>query len=429
MVELKKDIKEPNCEELFDLIVKFAGYGFNKSHSAAYAMVTFYTSYLKQYYPTEFMASLLTSEKDNTDKVVRYVDEVKRMGYELVPPHINKSYLVFSANTIENQEVVMFGMGALKGAGDVAINSIINSREDGGDFKDLSDFISRIDGSKVNKRVIEALIKSGALDCFGYTRHAMLEQLEDIVESVGKAAQAKKQAVGSLFGDDEDMTTIELTLKDMPEYDDSQILEFEKGSLGFYVSGHPMDKYRESLEEINYTLSSQVDELADGAEALIVGQIESIVNKVSKKGFKFGIATIMDFHGSLELMLFEDRLKELEEDFDLTKPIAFKVKAKVNDFGTQLSLRKIETLKEAKKEKLKTKKVEKIEPTLNVAIDYADDYNILFKIHEIVSQNQGKRPMMITVKSKLGDVELDSGYYVGKAVEGMLKELSGVYVG
>ncbi len=425
---VKKGYQRVHCEELFDLIVKFAGYGFNKSHSAAYAMVTFYTSYLKQHYPTEFMASLLTSEKDNTDKVVRYVDEVKRMGYELVPPHINKSDLVFNANTLDDKEVVMFGMGALKGAGDVAINSIIASREDGGEFTGLSDFISRIDGSKVNKRVIEALIKSGALDCFGYTRHAMLEQLEDIVEAVGKAAQAKKQAVGSLFGDDEDMTTIELTLKDMTEFDDSEILEFEKGSLGFYVSGHPMDKYRESLDEINYTLSSQVDELADGAEALIVGQIESIVNKVSKKGFKFGIATIMDFHGSLELMLFEDRLKELEEDFDLTKPIAFKVKAKVNDFGTQLSLRKIETLKEAKKEKLKTKKIEKIEPTLNVAIDYDNDYNVLFKIHEIISQNQGKRPMMITIKSKLGDVEIDSGYYVNKTVESMLKEINGVYV-
>jgi DNA polymerase-3 subunit alpha len=425
---VKKGYKKEHCEELFDLIVKFAGYGFNKSHSAAYAMVTFYTSYLKQYYPTQFLAALLTSEKDNTDKVVRYVDEVKRMGYELVPPHINKSYLVFSANTIDGKEVVMFGMGALKGAGDIAINSIIKSRDEGGEFKDLSDFISRIDGSKVNKRVIETLIKSGALDCFNYTRHAMLEQLEDIVEAVGKAAQAKKQAIGSLFGDDEEMTTIELTLNEMPEFDDSEILEFEKASLGFYVSGHPMDKYRESLEAINYTLSSQIDELADGAEALIVGQIESIVNKVSKKGFKFGIATIMDFHGSLELMLFEDRLKELEEDFDLTKPIAFNVKAKVNDFGVQLSLRKIETLKEAKTEKLKTKKQEKIEPTLNISIDFSDDTNILFKIHEIVAQNQGKRAMMITIRSKLGDIEIDSGYYINKNVESMLKEIEGVYI-
>ncbi len=426
---VEKGYNRKHCEDLFDLIVKFAGYGFNKSHSAAYAMVTFYTSYLKQYYPTEFMASLLTSEKDNTDKVVRYVDEVKRMGYELVPPHINKSHLVFSANIIDDKEVVMFGMGALKGAGDVAINSIIASREEGGDFTDISDFISRIDGSKVNKRVIEALIKSGAMDCFGHTRHAMLEQLEDIVEAVGKAAQAKKQAVGSLFGDDEDMTTIELILKDMPEFDDSEILEFEKGSLGFYVSGHPMDKYRESLEEINYTLSSEIDELADGAEALIVGQVESVVNRVSKKGFKFGIATIMDFHGSLELMLFEDRLKELDEDFDITKPIAFKVKAKVNDFGVQLSLRKMTSLKEAKKEKLKTKKVQKIEPTLHIGVNFANDVNILYAIHKIISENQGKRPAMITIKSKLGDIELDSGYYINKDVEGLLKELDGVYVG
>jgi DNA polymerase-3 subunit alpha len=425
---VKKGYKRENCEELFDLIVKFAGYGFNKSHSAAYAMVTFYTSYLKAYYPTEFMASLLTSEKDNTDKVVKYVDEVKRMGFELVPPNINKSYLVFSADTIDEKEVVMFGMGALKGAGDIAINSILKSREDGGEFKDLSDFVSRIDGSKVNKRVIETLIKSGAMDCFGYTRNAMLEQLENIVEAVGKAAQAKKQAIGSLFGDDEDMTTVDITLENMPEFSDTEILEFEKASLGFYVSGHPLDRYRDRIEEINYTLSSQIDELEDGSEAIIVGKIENIAHKISKKGKPFGIATMMDFHGNIELMLFENQLKELEEEFDLSKPIAFKVKARVNDFGVSLSIKKIESLKDAKKEKLKTKKVEKIEPTLNVAIDYSDDFGILFKIHEIVAQNQGKRSMMITVKSKLGDVELDSGYYVNKNVESMLKELDGVYV-
>ncbi|MDC7243436.1 MAG: DNA polymerase III subunit alpha, partial [Sphaerochaetaceae bacterium] len=169
----KKGFTRKYVEELFDLIVKFAGYGFNKSHSAAYAMVTFYTSFLKCYYPTEFMAALLTSEKDNTDKVVRYVDEVKRLELELLPPHINISDLVFSATEIDGKEVVMFGMGALKGAGDVAIKSILEARKDG-DFKDLSDFVSRIDSSKVNKRVIETLARSGALDCFGYSRRALL---------------------------------------------------------------------------------------------------------------------------------------------------------------------------------------------------------------------------------------------------------------
>ena len=426
---VKKGYNRSHCEELFDLIVKFAGYGFNKSHSAAYALVTFYTSYLKCYYPTEFMASLLTLEKDNTDKVVKYVDEVKRMGYDLVPPDINKSYLVFSADTLEDdKEVVLFGMGALKGAGDVAINSIITSREEG-EFIDLSDFVSRIDSSKVNKRVIETLIKSGAFDKFGYTRKALLLQIEDIVETAGKAAQAKKQAVGSLFGDDEDMTKIDISLNDMPEYDDKEILEFEKASLGFYVSGHPLDEFRESLDEIKYTLSSEIDTLADGSEALLVGKIETIVEKVSKKGNKFGIATIMDLHGNIELMLFEDRIKELREDFDLTKPIAFKVGVKIDDFGTKFSLKKIESLKEAKTEKLKKgKKVEKVQAPLNVAIEFSEDDKIIYELFNIISQNQGKREVTLTIKSKLGDVELDSGYYVNNNVEAMLKELSGVYV-
>jgi len=425
---VKKGYNKAHCEELFDLIVKFAGYGFNKSHSAAYAMVTFYTSYLKCYYPTEFMASLLTLEKDNTDKVVKYVDEVKRMGFELVPPDINHSYLVFSANELDNKEVVMFGMGALKGAGDVAINSILESRKEG-DFKDLSDFVSRIDSSKVNKRVIETLIKSGAFDTFRYSRKAMLLQVEDIVEAAGKAAQAKKQAVGSLFGDDEDMTTVSVTINDMPEYDDKEILEFEKGSLGFYVSGHPLDPYRATLDEINYTLSSEIDTLSDGAEALLIGQIEGIVEKVSKKGNKFGIATIMDLHGNIELMLFEDRIKEIREDFDLSKPIAFKVRAKIDDFGTKFNLLKIESLKEAKTEKLKKgKKVEKIQTPLNVAVEFSNDDKIIYDIFEIISKNQGKREMILTIKSKLGDVELDSGYYINNNVEGLLKELQGVYI-
>ena len=296
-------------------------------------------------------------------------------------------------------------------------------------FEDLSDFVSRIDSSKVNKRVIETLIKSGAFDKFGYTRKALLLQIEDIVECAGKAAQAKKQAVGSLFGDDEDMTKIEISINDMPEYEDKEILEFEKGSLGFYVSGHPLDEFRETFSEINYTLSSEFDTLSDGSETLLLGQIESIQKRVSKKGFPFGIATIMDLHGSFELMLFEDRIKEIEEDFDLTKPIAFKVGVKIDDFGTKFNLKKIESLKEAKTEKLKKgKPTEKKQAPLNVAIEFSEDDKIIYELFNIISQNQGKREVTLTIKSKLGDVELDSGYYVNNNVEGLLKELGGVYI-
>ena len=200
--------------ELFDLIVKFAGYGFNKSHSAAYALITFYTAFLKRYYPTEFMAAILTLEKNNTDKVVKYVDELKRMKIDLLPPDVNMSGLVFEAKEIEGREAVMFGMGAIKGAGDVAINSILESRKEG-QFKDLSDFVSRIDSNKVNKKVIESLIKAGALDGFGYSRHALLSQVEEILEAARKSADAKRLAENSLFGGGEEMTAVTVSLTEM----------------------------------------------------------------------------------------------------------------------------------------------------------------------------------------------------------------------
>ncbi|OUR72061.1 DNA polymerase III subunit alpha, partial [Arcobacter sp. 31_11_sub10_T18] len=425
---VKKGYVRSHCEELFDLIVKFAGYGFNKSHSAAYAMVTFYTSYLKKYYPTEFMAALLTLEKDNTDKVVKYVDEVKRLDIELFPPDINKSYLVFSATKIDKKEVVMFGMGALKGAGDVAINSILETRKEGGDFKDLSDFISRIDGSKVNKRVIEALTKSGAFDHFGYSRRAMCEQIELISDTVKDAMKAKKNAVGSLFGDDEELTKMDINLEPLEEYSDREVLEFEKASLGFYVSGHPLDEYREQLDQINYTLSSQIDEVADGSEVLFVGKVESITERISKKGNKFAIASIMDFHGSIELMMFEDKLKELKEDFDLEEPIAFKVRITKDDQFTRMNLRKIEDLRDAKKEKLKVKKVVKDEPPLTIAADYVQNDKVMYDLFEIIAHNQGKRKFNLIVKSKLGDIHLETGFSVTNNVEQLIKSIPGVYV-
>ncbi|MCG3672493.1 DNA polymerase III subunit alpha [Aliarcobacter butzleri] len=415
------------AEELFDLIVKFAGYGFNKSHSAAYALVTFYTSYLKCYYPAEFMAALLTLEKDNTDKVVKYVDETKRLGLELFPPDINKSDLVFSAKKIDGKEVVMFGMGAIKGAGDVAINAILNARESA-PFKDLPDFISRIDGSKVNKRVIESLTKAGAFDSFGYTRKSLLSQIEKIVDTVGKAATAKKMMTGSLFGDSEELTKIDIELEHLPEFDPKELLEFEKATLGFYVSGHPLDEYKKDLEKINFTLSSQIDELEDGSQALFVGKIESITEKTSKKGNKFGIVSILDFHGTIEFMLFEDKLKELQDEYNHEEPIAFKVRISKNESFTRISVLKIETIFDAQKEKLKIKQKEVQEPPLNIAIAFSEDENIMYKLFDIIANNQGKRELKLIIKSKLADLELETGFKVTSNVENLIKQLEGAYL-
>ncbi|AZL53150.1 DNA polymerase III subunit alpha [Aliarcobacter skirrowii] len=423
----EKGFTRAYAEELFDLIVKFAGYGFNKSHSAAYALVTFYTSYLKCYYPAEFMAALLTLEKDNTDKVVRYVDEVKRLGLELFAPDINKSDLVFSATNIDGKEVVMFGMGAIKGAGDVAIKSILKAREEG-DFKDLADFISRIDSSKVNKRVIESLAKAGVFDSFGYSRNAILSQIEKILDATNKASSAKKMAFGSLFGDSSELTTIDIELDRLPEYSQKEILELEKASLGFYVSGHPLDEYKDKIDKINYTLSSQIDDLADGSQILIVGKIEEIVEKISKKGSKFGIVSILDFHGTVEFMLFEDKLKELKESFDLNEPIAFKVRISKTEQFTRMNVLKIETIYEAQKEKVKIKQKEEPVLPLTIAVPLSDDESIMHKLFDIVVNNQGKRELKILVKSKLADIELESGIKVNDNLEKEILKVKGVYI-
>jgi len=425
----KKGFDRAKAIELFDLIVKFAGYGFNKSHSAAYALVTFYTSYLKKYHPTEFMAALLTLEKDNTTKVVKYVDEAKRMGAELLPPDVNRSDLVFTPSSEEGREIILFGMGAIKGVGDIAVRSIINSRNNGGDFESLSDFISRIDTSKVNKKVIESLIKSGAMDCFNYSRKAMLDQIEMIIESANKASQAKKMAEGSLFGDDAELTTIDIQIPNGEEYDQLEILELEKATLGFYVSGHPLDKYREEMETINYTLSSEIPELSDGSQALFIGKIENITEKISKKGNKFGIANIMDLHGNIELMLFEDRLKELRNDFDTTKPIAFKVRISKDDNFTRMNLLKIETLKDAKKEKIKVKKEQKVveEPPkefpIALAIDLAPDSQIIEELHHLAQKYKGNRSLELHIKSKLADVVIESKLKVSELIIEEAKEI------
>lgn len=405
------------ASKLFDLIEKFAGYGFNKSHSAAYAMVTFQTAWLKTYYPNEFMAALLTSDKDNTEKVVRYIDEVRRMGIELAPPDVNDSYLEFSAITKDEKDIILFGLGAIKGVGGAAVESIIQTREEDGEFTSIENFVNRIDPSKVNKRFVESSIKSGGFDRFGYSRKALLDQIELIVDTAKDASTARKNAVGSLFGDDEEITTVKLSLKNSDEYELKEILEFEKDTLGFYVSGHPLDEYRDKLDELNYSLSSELEGIKDGTFAIFIGKVEEIQKKVSKKGNQFGIVSLMDFHGNIEIMLFSDKLDELNE-MDLDEPIAFKAKITHTEMFTRIGVTKIMTLKEAKKECKKVKKEVREVPQepLNLAVRLDADMNVLDNLYSIIRQNPGNRQLKITIISKLHNVVIDSAIRVDSKI-------------
>ncbi len=405
------------ASKLFDLIEKFAGYGFNKSHSAAYAMVTFQTAWLKTYYPNEFMAALLTSDKDNTDKVVRYIDEVKRMGIELSPPDICDSQLEFSAITKDDKEIILFGLGAIKGVGEAAIHAMLEEREQNGDYTSLQDFVNRIEPSKVNKRVIESIIKSGGFDRFGYSRKALLDQIELIIDTAKKASEAKKNAFGSLFGDDAEITTVELHLTNSEEYELKEILEFEKDTLGFYVSGHPLDDYRQQLDDLNYTLSSEIENIKDGSYAIFIGKVEEVQKKISKKGNQFGIVNLMDFHGNIDIMLFSDKLEQLE-GMDLEEPVAFKAKITHTEMFTRIGVTKIMTLKDAKRETKKVKKEvqEKPPEPINLAVRLDNKMDVLENLYSIIRQNPGRRPLTVTIVSKLQNVVIESAIRVDSKI-------------
>ena len=404
------------AEALFDLILKFAGYGFNKSHSAAYAMVTFQTAWLKTYFPQEFMAALLTSERDNTDKVVKYIDEAKRMGIALAPPNINKSFMEFSPTTEEGNDFILFGLGAIKGVGEAAVESILDVRK-AGRFDDIQSFVNRIDPQKVNKKVLECIVKAGGFDPFNFSRRALLEQIEPVIETAKDAAQARKNAIGSLFGDDEEVTTVRLELQNAPEFDLKQILAFEKETLGFYVSGHPLDAFRETLDGMDYTLSSDLENIADGSFAIFIGKVEEITHKISKKGHPFGIVNIMDFHGNLEVMLFSDKLEELEAmDFD--EPIAFKVKVSHTEMFTRINVTKIMSLKAVKKEskKISTKIIEKPQEPLVLRLRLDHDTARLEALYHLVRRHPGTRPLQLNIVSKLQNVVIDSGIRVNSSI-------------
>jgi len=381
-----------NAKALFELIEKFAGYGFNKSHSAAYAMITYQTAYLKTYYPTEFLSALLTYEAENTDKIAKYIEEAKHLGIEVLPPNVNKSNAEFTP--INNK--ILFGLSAIKGVGSKAIESIVANRP----YKSLEDFILKVDTSKVNKKVLEQLIKSGAMDDFNLSRKAMLQRVEEILE-FKKRVEEKKNAINhenSLFADMEENEEIDekLEIPNTVEFDIKTLLEYEYETLGFYVSAHPLDPFKEKMEGINYNFSSDIEDII-GQEALFVGKIEGMKVRISKKGNKFAIANLMDLHGKIDVMIFERDLEKLQE-FNLEEPIA--IKAQVDKAGEflRITCRKIMSLEEAKEEKGAVKN----EITViqrEIGENYEED---LLKIYNELNKNPGDKKAILLITTPFG---------------------------
>lgn len=399
----KQGYNRAKAEDLWELIVKFAGYGFNKSHSAAYGLITFQTAYLKTYYPSEFMAALLTSEQNKIENVAMYIEEMKKMNIKLLPPRINKAISEFSAIKQEDgTEAIVYGLGAIKSVGRSAIENILELRSKNGDFKDLHDFLSKIDTAKINRRTLEGFIKAGSFDDFGFTRKCLFNNLDTLAESARKMAEVRKNSASSLFGAEELNADTKINIVvDNSEFEAMEKLGYEKEILGIYISGHPLDKFFEEINGIEYTKSIDFENLKGGGEILSIGKVENFKSLMSKSGKRYGILEILDFYSSFETTIFESHIEEIETIIKERKNDAFGFVLGFRNDDARLSftLKAVRTLDEIKSgdfkavKKYSSKKFEKKNDYTKEPMEFENSIieldlsrlnkELIYEIHEI----------------------------------------------
>ncbi|MBY7789503.1 DNA polymerase III subunit alpha [Vibrio fluvialis] len=334
--------------KIFDLVEKFAGYGFNKSHSAAYALVSYQTLWLKTHYPAEFMAAVMTADMDNTEKVVGLVDECMRMGLKVLPPDINSGLYRFN---VDDSGAIVYGIGAIKGVGEGPIEVILEARNKGGYFKDLFDFCARIDIKKVNKRVIEKLILAGALDRLGPHRAAMMASLDDAVKAASQHHQAEAFGQADMFGVLTDAPEeVEQKYIQVPEWPEKVWLEGERETLGLYLTGHPINAY---LKELNKYTSCRLNEATPtrrDQSLTVAGLVIAARVMTTKRGNRIGLMTLDDRSGRMEVMLFSDALDRYAELLEKDKILVISGQVSFDDFngGLKMSAREVMDLGSAR---------------------------------------------------------------------------------
>jgi DNA polymerase-3 subunit alpha len=335
-------VPEKKAERIFSLMEEFAGYGFNKSHSCAYALLAYQTAYLKTHYPVEFMAALLTSEAGNTDKVVKYINEARGMSISILPPDVNESDLYFTPVG----EAIRFGLAAIKNVGENTAKAICESRVAQGEFKSLYDFCERIESRFLNKRVFESLIKSGALDSLG-PRESMLASVDDALATLQRASRMRESGQHGLF-----MATaaapapIPFELHEAEPWSEEERLASEYAMLGFYVSGHPLAKYASRMADLKVVSLDQIEGQRNGKEIAITALIVSSRPMRSKKGARWAIFTIQDMTGIQELLAFPESFARLEQMLKPGQPLLMKARVQVEEAGTRLSLQEARLLQD-----------------------------------------------------------------------------------
>ena len=316
---VRNGIDEKSANTIFDEMAEFAKYAFNKSHAAAYAVVSYRTAYLKTYYPEELMAATLNSYLGNLDKVPVYIDECRRLNIEILKPDINKSFTKF---TVENNKI-RFGLGSVKNVGTKVVDSIVEEREKRGPYKSFTDFCERVQDESVNKKCIESLIKAGAFDEFGQTRKTLLTSFESIIDTIQNSARKSFKGQVTMFDldsmDDENKEELKYHFYEREEFEDKELLSMEKEMLGIYISGHPLEKIRDkiiSLSNIDTMKMKETKEemdstgyttkYKDGQNVRFAGIITSIKKKYTKSNKLMGFATIEDLYGTAEVIIFEN---------------------------------------------------------------------------------------------------------------------------
>jgi len=295
-------IEKRIADKIFNFIVHFAGYGFNKSHSAAYALISYRTAYLKSNFPVEFMTALLSSEKDNTDKVVLYIDEAKRMGIQVLPPDVNESFPQF---TVVGPQIIRFGLSAVKNVGQTAIDAIIQGRIRQKSFNSFFDLTENVDLRVVNRKVLESLIKCGAFDSMGLFRSQLFAVI-DAALSVGGEIQKDRESGQRSFFD-----TFEHDIPSIPEWQENEKLTFEKEMLGFYVTGHPLERYKKELKSYSTVSTATLGSRKDGEEIVIGGLVSKLKFTVTKRtSEKMAIVGLEDLGGAMDLLVFPKTFKE-----------------------------------------------------------------------------------------------------------------------
>jgi DNA polymerase III subunit alpha len=390
------DLKKAGA--IFDLMAKFAEYGFNKSHSAAYALITYQTAYLKAHYPVEYMAALLTSEVQDTDKVVKYIYEARIMGINILPPDVNESrwdFTVFEAHNRENIEPgsnigsIRFGLAAVKNVGISAIEAMIEAREAKGSYTSMADFCKKVDQRRVNRRVIEALIKCGAFDFSGARRAQMMEGIDMMMDQAAKHQEQESVGQFSIFDSMTDQKDPELP--NVPEWKESQLLAHEKESMGFYISGHPLAAFQNDIKRYATATTETLESIPDGKEITICGIIAGLKQKVTKKGDKMAILNLEDLSGTVETVVFPDLYKTAHHLLLTDTPLIIAGQLDKSEQGNKIKAMRIHLLSDIKK-----KGTTRMDIKLSATGLTQDD---LLKVKDILLRYQGSIPVYLRLQN------------------------------